>query len=142
MVSTEILNIVLNTKAPITAVCNRCLKPMKEGEINTLSERELVEETLLSTQYSIAILRCENSHTVFVLKRHIKFRRRIRSYKHRKPGGPYRVVRVTPKKESKLKRLGKMITKITPFVRREKVVSIALSGSEDVKEKSSVDEEE
>ena len=137
MVSTEILNIVLNTKAPITAICNRCLKEMKESEIDTLGDKTLVEDTIAGGRYFITILRCENKHTVYVLKRHIKFRRKIRSYKYRKPGGPYRVVRVALPKESKLKRLRKKIIKLTPFVRREKVVSIEVSGPED-----SVEEEE
>ena len=142
MVSTEILNIVLNIKAPITAVCNRCLTEMKESEIATLDDKTLVEDTLAGGRYTITILRCKNKHTVYVLKRHIKFRRKVRSYKYRKPGGTYRVVRVTLPKESKSKRLNKLLIKIVPFLREKKVVSIELSGSEDVKEKSSSEEEE
>ncbi len=139
---TEILNILLNTKAPITAICNRCLKEMKEEGIKSIRDQEIIEETIRDGVYSIYILRCENNHTVFVLKRHIKFPRKIRSYKHRKPGGPYRVVRVTPKKESKLKRLLKKLDEKMPLIRSKKVVSIELSGSEDVKRENSAEDEE
>lgn len=126
----ELLNIVLDNKAPITGLCNQCMTPLKKADIETVGDKELVELILKSTYYSIAILVCGEGHKYYVLKYKKRIKRMMFRYRYPKGQRKYKVVLLPIEKESKARLILKKFLNFVPPRREEKVVHIELSGSE------------